>query len=110
MSRIAELFGHYRGADTNWNRIVERQQCPFLLKKCIKVRKSQPEVSIGTCTVDYGKDPKPVVICPHRFIQGHRVFIDCLHLLTGHRPGNELHVISEVTIPGGNVDYFLVSS
>jgi hypothetical protein len=31
-------------------------------------------------------------------------------LLTSHQPGNELHVIPEVSIPGGNVDYFLVSA
>ena len=110
MSKIAELFGHYRGAKINWSQVVQEQHCPFLAKRCIKVRKSQPEVSIGTCMVDYGREAKPVIICPHRFTQGHQVFIDCLHLLTGHQPGNELHVVSEVTIPGGNVDYFLVSS
>ena len=27
-----------------------------------------------------------------------------------HQPGNELHLIPEVTIPGGSVDYFLVST
>lgn len=110
MSRIAELFGHYRDATLDWRKVVQDQQCPFLVKKCIKVRKSQPDVSIGTCTVNYGMMARPVIICPHRFTQGHQVFIDCLHLLTGHQPGNELHVISEIAIPGGSVDYFLVSS
>jgi hypothetical protein len=42
-------------------------------------------------------------------IERRQIFIDCLHLLTLHEPGNELHVVSEVTLPGGNVDYFLVS-
>jgi hypothetical protein len=32
-----------------------------------------------------------------------------IHLLSLHEPGNELHVIPEIQIPGGNVDYFLVS-
>jgi len=27
-----------------------------------------------------------------------------------HEPGNELHIVSEVSIPGGSVDYFLVSA
>lgn len=36
--------------------------------------------------------------------------MDCIHLLTGHEPGNELHILSEIKIPGGNVDYFLVST
>lgn len=30
-------------------------------------------------------------------------------LLTTHEPGNELHIVSEISIPGGSVDYFLVS-
>ena len=30
-------------------------------------------------------------------------------LLSLHEPGNELHLIHEVAIPGGSVDYFLVS-
>jgi hypothetical protein len=30
-------------------------------------------------------------------------------LLSLHEPGNELHLIPEVAIPGGSVDYFLVS-
>jgi hypothetical protein len=32
-----------------------------------------------------------------------------MHLLTQHDPGNEMHIVSEVSIPGGSVDYFLVS-
>jgi hypothetical protein len=38
-----------------------------------------------------------------------QIFIDCLHLLTTHEPGNELHIVSEISVPGGSVDYFLVS-
>jgi hypothetical protein len=30
--------------------------------------------------------------------------------LTSHQPGNELHIVPEVSVPGGNVDYFLVSA
>ena len=36
--------------------------------------------------------------------------MDCIHLLTLHEPGNELHIVPQVSIPGGNVDYFLVSA
>ena len=78
-------------------------------KKCYKVRKSEPDTSIGTCTVLYGKSSVPVLICPARLIHRGQVFTDCLHLLTTHEPGNELHLVSEVRIPGGTVDYFLVS-
>jgi len=42
------------------------------------------------------------------FIQNGQIFTDCLHLLTCHEPGNELHLLSEVTVPGGSVDYVLV--
>jgi hypothetical protein len=29
--------------------------------------------------------------------------------LTLHEPGNELHIVPEITLPGGSVDYFVVS-
>ncbi|WP_408962523.1 NotI family restriction endonuclease [Oceanibaculum nanhaiense] len=29
--------------------------------------------------------------------------------MTSHEPGNELHLVSEVTVPGGSIDYVLVS-
>ena len=57
----------------------------------------------------YGKEPEPILICPTRLIDGGQIFTDCFHLLTTHEPGNELHVVPEVSIPGGSVDYFLVS-
>jgi hypothetical protein len=43
-------------------------------------------------------------------LERQQVFTDCLHLLSLHEPGNELHVVPEITIPGGSVDYFLVSA
>lgn len=111
MSKIVELFGHHSTSPNDWRAIVRGQECPYLGRKCIKVRKSQPEISIGTCTVDYGsRTPAPVIICPYRFRERYQVFLDCVHLLTLHEPGNELHIIPEVSVPGGSVDYFLVSS
>ena len=58
MSRIKELFG-YSCADKalNWSSIVGNQNCPFTGKCCIKTRKSEPEIAIGTCTVEYKKNP-----------------------------------------------------
>ncbi|MBP2844434.1 hypothetical protein J8655_02820, partial [Dickeya oryzae] len=56
-----------------------------------------------------GGDPQPVMICPARLLERGQIFADCLHLLTNHEPGNELHVVPEVRIPGGSVDFFLVS-
>jgi len=108
---VVELFGHpaekKRG---DWIRIVQEQQCIFLGRKCYKVRKSNPEISIGSCTVLYGKQSEPAIICPTRLIERRQIFTDCFHLLTTHEPGNELHILSEVSIPGDSVDYFLVSA
>jgi hypothetical protein len=107
---IAELFTISTLQDTvDWQELVDSQRCSFLNRKCIKVRKSQPEISIGTCSVSYGKQAQNVIICPHRFLERGQVFLDCLHLLTLHEPGNEIHRVAEIEIPGGSVDYFLVS-
>ena len=94
----------------DWEVISTSQQCPFTRKKCYKIRKSDPSTSIGTCTIRHGQSSKPLVICPNRFLaEGGQVFTDSLHLLTSHEPGNQLHVVPEVSIPGGSVDYFIVS-
>jgi len=111
MSTVVELFGHSaESQQKDWSRIVSEQQCPFLSKTCYKVRKSDPGTSIGSCTVLYGREQEPVVICPTRLLERRQIFTDCLHLLTTHEPGNELHIIQEVSIPGGSVDYFLASA
>lgn len=110
MSKVVELFGKPTGKKgLNWPKIVAEQHCIYVNKRCYKVRKSDPETSIGTCTVLYGKQPEPIIICPTRLIERGQIFTDCFHLLTTHEPGNELHIIPEVSIPGGSVDYFLVS-
>ena len=111
MNKVIELFGAFaedRGLD--WRTIVRKQQCPFEGKKCYKVRKSDSKTSIGTCTVAYGSALEPIVICPKRLIERRQIFVDCLHLLASHEPGNELHIVSEISVPGGSVDYFLVST
>jgi len=111
MSKVIELFG--RSAEKSaqdWSLAVSSQRCPYLNKRCYKVRKSDPEISIGSCTVLYGSPPEPIIICPARLIERRQIFIDCFHLLTQHEPGNELHIVSEVSVPGGSVDYFLVST
>jgi hypothetical protein len=108
---ILELFGLPTLPETGarWSAALRKQWCPFLARKCLKIRKSQPEVSIGACSVQYGRESKQLLICPHRFLERRQVFTDCLQLLTLHQPGNELHLIPEITIPGGSVDYFIAS-
>lgn len=111
MSRVLELFGRSTKQDHNdWDEAISGQVCPFLGKRCYKVRKSESHISIGTCSVAYGKPLAPVLICPTRLLEKRRIFTDCLHLLTSHEPGNDLHIVSEVSVPGGSVDYFLVSA
>lgn len=111
MSKIIELFTYpVDRKDVDWNNLICEQNCRFSNKRCFKVRKSQSDVSIGTCTVQYGKNLRSIIICPNRLLERRQIFLDCLHLLSSHQPGNELHLVPEVSIPGGSVDYFLVST
>jgi len=112
MNRVLEFYGESTrtSQQANWLQIAAAEQCPFLTRKCIKIRKSQPDKTIGTCTVEYGRERIGVIICPHRLLERNQIFTDCLHLLTLHEPGNTLHIVPEISIPGGNVDYFLVSA
>ena len=111
MNKIAELFGRMPEKEgVDWDRIVTNQECPFLGSKCYKTRKSKPETSIGSCTVLHGRAAEPILICPTRLTERRQIFTDCLHLLTLHEPGNELHIIQECRVPGGTVDYFLASA
>jgi hypothetical protein len=110
MYKVVELFGNNTNNKTaKWKDLVEKQWCPYSNKKCYKIRKSQPELSIGTCTVLYGSYNQSIIICPNRLLQNRKVFIDCIHLLHLHQPGNDLHVVSELSIPGGSVDYVIAS-
>ena len=112
MSKIVELFGISTAVEPqpDWYQITSSKRCPFLERLCLKNRKSQSDVLIGSCTVLTGKEQSAIVICPHRLLERRQIFSDCIHLLTLHEPGNEFHILSEVPIPGGTVDYFLVSA
>ena len=112
MNRVLELYGTSTRAnqEMDWWVISSDQFCPYLGRKCGKTRKSNPKVTIGTCSVEYGQERKHLVICPFRLLAKNQVFLDCIHLLTWHEPGNELYIVPEVGIPGGSVDYFLVSA
>jgi hypothetical protein len=106
---LAELFTISTSLPgTDWSAVVTHSHCKYLSRKCLKIRKSDPSKSIGTCSVNSGEDD-PIVICPHRLLEHRQIFLDCIHLLTMHQPGNRLHIVSEISIPGGSVDYFLVS-
>lgn len=111
MTKVAELYGLPALAEPadGWAAVSASQHCPYLNRKCLKNRKSEPRQTLGTCTVAYGRAAENVIICPHRLLERRQVFTDCLHLLTRHEPGNELHIVTELGVPGGNVDYCLVS-
>src|SRR5438876_1185266 len=109
MTKIVELYGISTKSDVGWARIVEAQQCPFLQRKCLKIRKSTAELTIGSCTIAAGKERTRIMICPFRLLERRQIFTDCVHLLTLHEPGNELHVVPELSVPGGSVDYCLAS-
>jgi len=111
MSKIKEFFT-YSTSDKSieWQSVVNAQVCKYTGKKCYKTRKSDPSIAIGTCTIEYGSSQKGVIICPSRLLERKQIFLDCMHLLTHHVPGNEIHIVPEVTIPGGHVDFVLVST
>ena len=111
MTKIVELFGipTNKSPVDGWEPVVSAQSCPYLGRKCNKVRKSQPEIAIGTCSVRHGKENRRILICPNRLLEQNKVFADCVHLLSLHETGNQLHLLPEISIPGGSVDYFLVS-
>lgn len=111
-SRILVLFTTpTRHTAAAWRELAGIQPCSYLERKCVKIRKSEPDISIGTCSVLYGSaEDQSAIICPHRFLERGQIFIDCIHLLTSHEPGNELHKVPEVAVPGGSVDYVLVSA
>ena len=108
MNKVAELFGVFCNGANDIRAAVKTQLCPYSGKKCYKTRKSAPDISIGTCTVFH--QTERVIICPKRLLENNQIFLDCLHLLTLHEPGNELFMLPEISIPGGSVDYFLVSA
>src|SRR5271155_2105802 len=112
MTKIVELYGlptNSLPAKKTWEKVLSAQQCPFLGRKCLKNRKSQPELTIGSCTVAYGKTSQRVMICPIRLLERRQIFEDCKELVTLHEAGNEWHVVPELQVPGGSIDYCLAS-
>lgn len=108
MSKVLELFGIPTSKKSRrWRSIAKKSWCPFLDRICLKPRKSSPNILIGTCTVSHKS--LPVIICPHRLLERRQIFTDTFHLLTLHQPGNELHIVPEISLPGGSVDYFVAS-
>ncbi len=66
-------------------------------------------MTIGTCTMNFGRKAEPIMICPFRLLEERKIFHDCVHLLKQHEPGNQLRIVAELSVPGGSIDYCLVS-
>jgi hypothetical protein len=109
-TKVAELYGLPTSQAADWKAVAAAQQCPFLSRKCLKNRKSEPDITIDTCTMTYARKPQPVMICPFRLLERSQIFTDCVHLLRLHEPGNELRIVAELAVPGGSIDYCLVST
>ena len=103
-NRPLEFYGQSLGQTVHWQTILNKEYCPFLQKKCVKVRKSDPEQSIGACILGYGSGA--LIVCPHRLLQHDRVFLDMIPLIQRQQ---EYYIIPEVAMPGGTIDYFLVA-
>ena len=69
VTKVAELYGLPTFQPADWKTVAVAQHCPFLKRKCLKNRKSAPEITIGTCTMVYGREPQPVMICPLRLLE-----------------------------------------
>lgn len=109
MTKVTELYGNPTNHSLHWSDIAFNQNCPFLARKCLKNRKSEPDITIGTCTVSYGREARNIIICPFRLLERSQIFMDCIHLLTLHEPGNEIRIVPEISVPGGSIDYCLAS-
>ncbi len=109
LTKVAEFYGLPTFQPADWTVVAGAQQCPFLNRKCLKNRKSEPRITIGNCTMTYGRSAQPIMVCPFRRLERSQIFTDCIHLLALHEPGNELRIVGELAVPGGSIDYCLVS-
>lgn len=80
MSKISEFFGlNCKDESLDFEAAMNTQICPYTQRVCTKMRKSDPDIKIGTCSVQY--QHQDVIICPYRLLEHNQIFIDCLHFL-----------------------------
>ncbi|TEU14658.1 MAG: hypothetical protein E3J21_15240 [Anaerolineales bacterium] len=102
--RPLEFYGHNVESTQDWNTVLTSQHCPYLDRRCVKQRKSDPQQTIGACILGFKQ--RRLIVCPHRFLQRNQTFLDVVPLLSG---GERFFVVPEIPMPGGNVDYFVVA-
>ncbi len=89
---ISEIFG--RGVHDQSESAMEvrlKKQCPFRGSKCTKSSKSNP---LGICS--FGDSDGATSVCPVRFTEGNRIFIDAARLAFG--ADSEVAVFPEIKI------------
>jgi hypothetical protein len=69
-----------------------------------ETEEERPAQTIGACVLQQGE--QYLVICPERFLQDDQVFLSVVPLL---RKGERYAAVPEVRLPGGSVDWFVVS-
>lgn len=112
MSQICELFGLLISdcGSAQIRQALQTQACPYRNGKiCYKVRKSNANQAIGTCSLIFDSISQPAMICPEPFAGQKRIFIDCLPILNQALLGSNLYLIPEVRTPVGRIDYVLAA-
>lgn len=101
-----EFYGYFHSDDSP--KAVESRDnewCPYLDTRCKKRRKSDNEITIGTCSVGYKKrgvsEYSPHVICPHRF-EVDEVFSEIRPLFVNE---GEFFRVPEIPLLGTSIDY-----
>lgn len=103
-----EFYGYpYFDNSAEAKRSYKEEHCPFLDQRCKKRRKSNNEITIGTCTLGYRKrgesEYTPHVICPHRF-EADAIFDEIPQLFT---TDGELFRVPEISLLGTSIDYVM---
>lgn len=103
-----EFYGHFHQKHTEEaENDRDCENCPFIGTKCKKRRKSEPEITIGTCSVGYKKrgqeEYSPHIICPHRF-KVDTVFDAISDLFV---EDGELFLVPEKSLMGTSVDFVM---
>lgn len=105
INRPLEFYGELVKSENEKKMDFSDDSCPFLHKKCVKIRKSNKTQSIGSCIVGYSE--KPLIICPHRFLKNNVIFLDVMKYF-GEK-NHDFYIVPEIKTTGGNIDYFLVT-
>ena len=112
--KVSEIFGYTSEASSEEILRVRREyECPFLRARCVKPsqhRNYDSSIPFGACSVWHrGKGisaPQPYVICPIRFVQDGRIFLDASRFLE-LQDHNEIIVLPKVSLSMGRFDYIL---